>query len=113
LQKPHTRSVAVLGDLPMSGMSWIIYILVALILIIIISRRVFEQAKRKTEILAAENGLRLVEFRSTLGAGRHTASFRFTVSDKHGKSKTGKIRFQMTLLFGVSDPEVFWDDENS
>ena len=97
----------------MSGMSWIIYILVALILTIIISRRVFEQAKRKTESLAAENGLQLVEFRSTFGAGRHTAYFRFTVSDKQGKSKTGKIRFQTTLLFGVSDPEVFWDDGNT
>ena len=97
----------------MSGMSWIIYILVALILTIIISRRVFEQAKRKTESLAAENGLQLVEFRSMFSAGRHTARFRFTVIDKQGKSKTGQIRFQMTLSFGVSDPEVFWDDENS
>jgi hypothetical protein len=107
-----TRSVAVLGVLPMSGMSWIIYILVALIIIIIYGRRAFEQAKRKTKSLAAENGLHLVEFRSTLGPGRHTANFRFTVIDKHGKSKTGRIRFQKSL-FGVSDPEVFWDDKNS
>src|SRR5262245_45438115 len=99
--------------LPMSGMSWIIYILVALILTIIMSRRGCEQAKRKTERFAAENGLQLVEFRSMFSAGRHTARFRFTVIDKQGKSKTGQVRFQMTLLLGVSDPEVFWDDENS
>jgi hypothetical protein len=57
--------------------------------------------------------LQLVEFRCTLSAGRQTASFRFTVIDKQGKSKTGKIRFRITSLFGVSDPEVFWDDENT